>query len=392
MRAGGGWKISAVAESQPPFIPGLVLNGRFYREAVRPLLAAHFPSLAHSAALIGYGSDVLGLDTPQSRDHNWGPRLQLFVDEQAAAEVSPAITAMLRRWLPTHFAGYPVGYTQPDLADHGTQRMAPAQPGAVNHLVEVTTVTAYFRRYLGVAPDLPLQGVDWLGIPEQKLLEVTAGVVFHDGLGQLNAARARFAYYPRQVWLLRLAAFWQRIGEEEPFLGRTGDVGDDLGSWMLAARLARDLMRLGFAYARRYAPYSKWLGTGSRQLSIGRELAPHLEALSRAHDWRSRERHYLAAVQRLAALHNTIGITRPLSTAVTSFFARPYQVLFADRYAEAIAAEIGDPTLAAARHLGAVDQFTDAVPIASDARTATRLKSIYPLRTASREPPSAPPS
>jgi hypothetical protein len=36
---------------------------------VRPVLDAHFPGLAHSAALIGDGSDVLGFDTPVSRDH-----------------------------------------------------------------------------------------------------------------------------------------------------------------------------------------------------------------------------------------------------------------------------------------------------------------------------------
>ncbi len=37
-----------------PFIPGIELARRFYREAVRPVLDAEFPGLPHSAALIGY--------------------------------------------------------------------------------------------------------------------------------------------------------------------------------------------------------------------------------------------------------------------------------------------------------------------------------------------------
>ena len=63
----------------PAFVPGLELCEAFYREAVRPILDAGFPGLTHAAALIGDGSDVLGYDTPVSRDHQWGPRLILFL-------------------------------------------------------------------------------------------------------------------------------------------------------------------------------------------------------------------------------------------------------------------------------------------------------------------------
>ena len=43
----------------PQFIPGIQLNQLFYNEAVKPILASAFPGLHYSAALIGYGSDVL---------------------------------------------------------------------------------------------------------------------------------------------------------------------------------------------------------------------------------------------------------------------------------------------------------------------------------------------
>src|SRR3954471_19312958 len=69
----------------PPFISGLELNHAYYEEAVRPILNHYAPELAYSAALIGYGSDVLGYDTESSTDHEWGPRLLLFLDEPTYA-------------------------------------------------------------------------------------------------------------------------------------------------------------------------------------------------------------------------------------------------------------------------------------------------------------------
>jgi len=64
---------------QPQFIPGMELAESFFNEAVKPILAADFPKLRYSAALIGHGSEVLGYDTSMSADHHWGPRVMLFL-------------------------------------------------------------------------------------------------------------------------------------------------------------------------------------------------------------------------------------------------------------------------------------------------------------------------
>jgi len=53
------------------FVSGQELSRRFYREVVEPLVRP-WP---HAAALLGWGSDVLGYDTERSVDHGWGPRL-----------------------------------------------------------------------------------------------------------------------------------------------------------------------------------------------------------------------------------------------------------------------------------------------------------------------------
>jgi hypothetical protein len=76
-------------------VPGIELSRRFYREVVQPLLNHHFGPLPHTAALIGTGSEVLGLDTERSTDHDWGPRLLLFLRPDDTARHGEAIDAML---------------------------------------------------------------------------------------------------------------------------------------------------------------------------------------------------------------------------------------------------------------------------------------------------------
>ena len=242
----------------PPFISGLELSRRFYQEAVRPLLDSHFPSLPHSAGLIGFGSDVIGCDTPMSRDHMWGPRLVLLLDEAGFAEKRAAVDAALRRGLPHTFLGYPVDFGSPDGV--GVRIMAPGRTGEVEHLVEISTLTAFFDRELGAGRWQNPCPADWLTFSEHRLLTLTTGGVWQDDLG-LAEIRTRLAYYPHDLWLYLLACQWSQIGQEEPFVGRTGENGDELGSRLIAARLVGSAMRLAFLLERRYAPYSKWFGT-----------------------------------------------------------------------------------------------------------------------------------
>ena len=90
----------------PQFIPGVRLNEMFYREAVAPILASAFPGLRYSAALIGYGSDVLGFDSERSTDHEWGPRLVIFLSEKDRDVLVPSIDETLATGLPHEFYGY----------------------------------------------------------------------------------------------------------------------------------------------------------------------------------------------------------------------------------------------------------------------------------------------
>ena len=62
-------------------------------------------------------------------------------------------------------------------------------------------------------------------------------------------------------------------------MGRTAEVGDDLGSALIATRLARDLMRVCFLFARTYWPYAKWFGTAFARLPASDDLGEVLRSV-----------------------------------------------------------------------------------------------------------------
>ena len=361
------------------FMPGLELNRLFFAEVVQSLLAARFPDVRYSAALIGYGSDVLGYDTPLSRDHEWGPRLLLFLDDETYQTAQTPIDSMLRRELPPTFRGYSTGFSAPKPGDR-VRSLADGVAGAIDHHIQFYTLSGFMRHELGVEPHAPLTARDWLTFPEQRLLEVTAGAVYHDGLDALIPLRQRLAYYPHDVWLYRMTAQWRRIAEEEAFVGRCGDVGDDLGSRMVAARLARDVMRLCFLQERRYAPYSKWLGTALQTLACAGAVGPPLASALAAPDWRSRERHLGEAYEAVARMHNALGVTEPQESMPRPYYDRPYQVIAAERFSSALTQGIHDPEIlrfvADAGLPGAVDQFVDEVGILQHAQRSRRLGAV----------------
>src|SRR5215216_2349019 len=98
----------------PLFIPGLELSSALYTEIVAPMLAEAYPELRYSAALIGYGSEVLGYDTARSADHEWGPRVLLFVSEEDYPAHRNRNVDVLAEWLPATFRGYSTRFGPPD--------------------------------------------------------------------------------------------------------------------------------------------------------------------------------------------------------------------------------------------------------------------------------------
>lgn len=337
------------------FQQGQDLCRGFYREVLSPAI-----DVPHSAGLLGPGSDVLGYDTERSTDHDWGPRAVIFVDAVYIDDVTAAIAAVL----PDTYCGWDINIGR----DGGP--LAPQ--------VEVTTLAGWLGGQFGFDPTAqPLTAIDWLALPQQRLLGVVKGSVFSDGLNVLGPLRRTLAWYPDDVWWWILACHWRRLAQEEPFVQRTAEAGDDAGAALIAARQVRDCMRLTLLMAREYAPYSKWLGTAFSRLAHSDGLDVHLAAVMKADDAMSRERKLGRAYECLARRFNDLEPGLDVDTTLRPFHDRPAEVLGADRFVDAAAAMVNDPMLSDLPLIGAVDQWVDSTDVLASPSHCAQFRQYY---------------
>ena len=363
----------------PISILGLQLCQLFYEEAVRPLLDNHFPDVAHAAALIGPGSEVLGFDDPMSTDHHWGPRLLLFLPDADHQRLATTMHALFAHNLPYEFKGYSTHFTKPDPDDSGTQLLQRIDHRPINHRVDIHTVNGFIAHTLNFDMKQTLTPADWLTFSEQNLRTITAGAVYHDEIG-LHTIRTHFAYYPHDVWLYLLAASWGRIGQEEHLMGRAGVVGDEIGSALIGSRLVRDVIRLCFLMERTYAPYPKWLGTAFKQLACADRLWPILQGALQATTWQDREGYLVQAYTIIAKMHNSLKLTKLMPEEPMAFFGRPFQVMAQHGFAKALLAQIHDPIvqqIATLPLIGSLDQLSDNTDLVSYPMWRPLLRQLY---------------
>ncbi len=308
-------------------------------------------------------------------DHDWGLRLQLFLTESDAANLSSKIDESLSVNLPREFRGISTSFLEPDA--EGTRLLTDADDGPIRHGVRVTTIDQFFTSHLRTDPSRDPSVAEWLTFSEQSLLEATRAAIYHDDLG-LEDLLAKYSYYPRDIWLYLLASQWRRIDQMEHLMGRSGHVGDELGSRLIANQIVWDLIRLCFLMERRYAPYEKWLGTALRELDCADQMIPILSDAMRGNQWKERERHLSRAYEHVAGMHNELGITDLLETHVRPFHNRPYRVIVAKRFADAIYAQIADPDVRALPdNLGSVDQISHSVDILTRPSRRAILRNLY---------------
>ncbi|WP_323098490.1 DUF4037 domain-containing protein [Intrasporangium sp. YIM S08009] len=327
---------------------GTELSRAYWTDVVEPIVRREWPGLRCAAGRLGSGSDVLGLDDGMSRDHDWGLRLNLLVPH----ELVEGVDAYLAAALPDAVGGLPT-------------RFATTWDPTVRHRVQVQTARDLALSRLGVDPTEPLGVGDWLALTGQAVLEVTAGEVFVDDVGELAAIRRTLAWYPDDVWRYVVATDWARLAQELPFVGRTGERGDDVGSRVVAVRLTHVALHLAHLVERRWPPYAKWLGTSAAHLPrTGGVVAPLGRALG-AGGWREREHAIVEALRLLGREQEQAGLPA-VDDPVEPFWDRPYRGV---REAVVVSLEdaVTDPAVRALpRGVGSVEQWSTNVDVLVD--------------------------
>lgn len=244
---------------------GISLSEAFFRDCVAPLVAKRpaWDLQSFSAAILGDGSEVLGYADEISQDHNFSPRVLLFLEDETYDRVGPALLDDLRKALPASYRGHTLLWTE------------------YRRALDVVPLRRFFFQYLDLH-ELPDTAVEWLRCEEQRLLELTAGKVFHDPGGRLGQIRQRLRFYPPDVRLFLLRLAFMRLSEcagAERCIQR----GDRLALHAYTAYFTFFAIKTAHLIERRYCPYHKWMARSLLDLEpLGTEVHRTLLVLTNA--------------------------------------------------------------------------------------------------------------
>lgn len=248
-----------------PSLNGMALSRKYY-EAVRGQLLADYAPICHRIAvgLVGHGSECLGFDDAQSRDHDFGPGFCVWLTEADYAVFGKQMQQAYDA-LPREFAGFPARQNTP----RSGQR------------VGVFSTSNFYSQFLGAA-ELPQSEADWLQIPEEMLACAVNGEVFSDPLGEFTRMRTALqAYYPLSVKRRKLAQAVAKMAQSGQYnLPRFLKRGEAATALMVQAEFIRHTCLAVHVLNARFAPVWKWLPRSLAQLPRLGSLHPQIEQLA----------------------------------------------------------------------------------------------------------------
>jgi hypothetical protein len=357
------------------FIKGLDLSEQFFYDIAKPILDQHYPKLIYSAGLIGYGSDVLGFDDEISTDHMWGPRFYLFLDDNNI-KLKDSILNTFSKSLPYIYNGYSVNFSDPDPDDGGVRHPELISSGTVSPLIFINTFDNYLNEYLGLNSFEGISELDWLALSEHRLLAITSGKFFVDYL-HIKEVLDTISFYPEQVRLYLIASNWSLISEEQAFVKRCSDVGDEVGSILVCTRIAERLMRLSFLYCNKYAPYSKWFGKAFDLLPIDISIKNTIRNAVTANNIIDREENIVHAQKLLANLHNSLGISEFVDVNIENYFGRDIKVIFADKIFRATVKRLENTSFMNYPFIGTLSEVSNLTGISDKPNYIDNIKALY---------------
>jgi len=354
------------------FIKGLELCETFFHEHGLPIIRQYNPNLRFTAGLIGYGSDVLGYDDHVSTDHMWGPRFYLFLQENDIKNKNDLMD-LFETNLPYVYKGYSVNFSEPDPNDNGVRHSEFIDSGKVSPLIWIYTVNDFIKEYLGM---MPSSNVDWLALSEHRLLGFSSGKLFIDML-DVSEIREKLSFYPHDVKMYLITSQWALIAEEQAFVKRCSDCNDEIGSMIICSRIVERLMKLCFLYKDKYAPYSKWFGTGFNHLEINSDIKEEITAALSANSIIDREKHLVKAQMLVAQVHNESSVTESINIQVEKYYDRDIDVIYADKIADKARDSIKDIRMRQYPLIGSLSQVGNFVELSDDPKYSDRIKQLY---------------
>jgi hypothetical protein len=102
-----------------------------------------------------------------------------------------------------------------------------------------------------------------------------------------------------------------------------------------------------------------------------------LRTIASARSHAEREDGLVIAYEHLARAQNSLALHEPVDPTARNYYTRPFRVLHADRFADALVATVDDPVLTALPQIGSVDQWIDSTDVLSASGRTSALQSFY---------------
>lgn len=171
-------------------------------------------------------------------------------------------------------------------------------------------------------------------------------------------------------------AEWDHLAEESSFVGRTGSLGDVLGSKIEATRLIQHIIRLTFLLNKKFTPYPKWRSTVFSQLSTAKYLKPILLRILKEEDWRKREKLLCDAYLILLEKQNSLKFLPHISLKPGPFFSRDQIVIKINKITSELKKLLRPPLTKIKYPIGSIDHFIDDTHLLTDIKFTKKMFSL----------------
>lgn len=249
-----------------------------------------------AVGLVGEGSDCFGFDDDISKDHDYGIGFCMWLTEVDYAKIGITLNQAYERLIREHADEFVALKNEGNVEKMGSidasNRGEPAVGRYIGERRGVFTIRNFYEKILGVRLDADTEnrgglepvfsGQIWLQIAEDKLATAVNGMVFRDDAGIFTRIRsALLAYYPENVWLLRLAQKLHDFAQyAQSNYARMMARQDYVTAGLCAAEGMKSAMELAYLLNRTYAPYYKWMRKGMRDLCTLKPLGALLDKLA----------------------------------------------------------------------------------------------------------------
>lgn len=244
---------------------GLELSEKYYETYGKPMIKTRFSGIADwvAAGLVGYGSECLGFDDEISTDHDYGPSFCIWMPGELYTQHGKEMQAAYDA-LPKEFMGFGA-------------RVEEAQGKG---RVGVLCLEDFYMEILG-RDSVPQSAEEWFAVSEPALAAATNGAVFEDPWGKFTEIReGLLAYYPREVWLKKLAESLARAAQAGQYnYARAMKRGERVAAELALTEFVKETMQIVYLLNRKYAPFYKWMHRGMKELAFCSEIGDMLSLL-----------------------------------------------------------------------------------------------------------------